>query len=225
MLMHAATPPHFRMGFLWTICLVAAMGGLLFGYDWVVIGGAKPFYEPYFGITDSPFSQGLAMSSALFGCLVGAAASGVLTDRYGRKWLLVLSAFLFTASGVGTAIAPEFISFNIARLVGGVGIGLASNLSPMYIAEVSPASMRGRFVSINQLTVVIGILAAQMVNWWIARDVPADATNAALLDSWYGQVGWRWMFAAETVPALLFFVTDVLCARESTLAGQGGPLR
>jgi SP family sugar porter-like MFS transporter len=194
------------MGFLWMICLVAAMGGLLFGYDWVVIGGAKPFYEPYFGITDSPFSQGLAMSGALFGCLVGAAASGALTDRYGRKWLLVWSAFLFTVSALGTAIAPEFISFNIARLVGGVGIGLASNLSPMYIAEVSPASMRGRFVSINQLTVVIGILAAQLVNWWIARDVPAEATGAALLESWYGQVGWRWMFGAETAPALLFFV-------------------
>jgi MFS transporter, SP family, arabinose:H+ symporter len=206
MLMPAATAPQIRMGFLWMICLTAAMGGLLFGYDWVVIGGAKPFYEPYFGITDSPFSQGLAMSSALFGCLVGAAASGALTDRYGRKWLLVCSAFLFTVSGVGTAIAPEFISFNIARLVGGVGIGLASNLSPIYIAEVSPASMRGRFVSINQLTVVIGILAAQLVNWWIARAVPADVTGAALLDSWYAQIGWRWMFGAETVPALLFFV-------------------
>lgn len=107
MLMPAATPTHFRMGFLWMICLVAAMGGLLFGYDWVVIGGAKPFYEPYFGITDSPFSQGLAMSGALFGCLAGAAASGALTDRYGRKWLLVGSAILFTASAIGTALAQN----------------------------------------------------------------------------------------------------------------------
>ena len=99
-------------------------GGLLFGYDWVVIGGAKPFYESYFNIADSPFMQGLAMSAALFGCLIGAAASGMFTDRYGRKWLLVLSAFLFAASSIGTAPAPEFITFNIARLVGGVGIGL-----------------------------------------------------------------------------------------------------
>ncbi len=204
--MRATATTHYRMGFLWMICLVAAMGGLLFGYDWVVIGGAKPFYEPYFGISDSPFSQGLAMSGALFGCLVGAAASGMLTDRYGRKWLLILAAFLFTASAIGTALAPEFISFNVARLVGGVGIGLASNLSPMYIAEISPAHLRGRFVSINQLTVVIGILAAQIVNWLIARGVPADATLAMLQESWYGQVGWRWMFGAETFPATAFFL-------------------
>jgi sugar porter (SP) family MFS transporter len=199
-------PTNFHMGFLWMICLVAAMGGLLFGYDWVVIGGAKPFYELYFNIAGSPFMQGLAMSAALFGCLIGVAASGMLTDRYGRKWLLVLSAFLFTASSIGTALAPDFITFNIARLVGGIGIGLASNLSPMYIAEISPAQMRGQFVSINQLTVVIGILAAQIVNWLIARDVPAEATRAALEGSWYAATGWRWMFAACAVPASAFFL-------------------
>jgi SP family sugar porter-like MFS transporter len=202
----AEITPHFRMGFLWAICLVAAMGGLLFGYDWVVIGGAKPFYELYFDIADRPFMQGLAMSAALFGCLIGAAASGMLTDRYGRKWLLVLSAFLFTASSIGTALSPEFVTFNIARLVGGIGIGLASNLSPMYIAEISPAQMRGRFVSINQLTVVIGILAAQIVNWLIARDVPADATRAVLAGSWYADTGWRWMFSACAIPASAFFL-------------------
>ena len=206
MLMHASAKTQFRMGFLWMICLVAAMGGLLFGYDWVVIGGAKPFYESYFDISDSPFMQGLAMSAALFGCLIGAAASGMLTDRYGRKWLLVLSGFLFTASAIGTALAPDFITFNVARLIGGIGIGLASNLSPMYIAEISPAHMRGRFVSINQLTVVIGILAAQIVNWLIARDVPADATLSTLIPVWYGQVGWRWMFGAESIPAAAFFL-------------------
>jgi MFS family permease len=101
------------------------------------------------------------MSAALFGCLIGAAASGMLSDRCGRKWLLVLSAILFTASSIDTALAPDFVTFNIARFIGGTGIGLASNLSPMYIAEISPAQMRGQFVSINQLTVVIGILAAQ----------------------------------------------------------------
>jgi SP family sugar porter-like MFS transporter len=206
MQMHDAATPKYNLALLWMICLVAAMGGLLFGYDWVVIGGAKPFYELYFDIVDSPFSQGLAMSGALFGCLIGAAASGALTDRYGRKRLLILSAFLFTASAIGTALAPEFISFNLARLVGGIGIGLASNLSPMYIAEISPAHLRGRFVSINQLTVVIGILAAQIVNWWIARGAPAEATPAVLLESWYGQLGWRWMFAAGTFPALAFFL-------------------
>jgi len=199
-------PTNFRMGYLWMICLVAAMGGLLFGYDWVVIGGAKPFYEPYFGITESAFAQGFAMSSALIGCLAGAAVSGVLTDRYGRKRLLVLAAALFTASGVGTGLAFDLTIFNLLRFMGGVGIGLASNLSPMFIAEISPAHMRGRFVSINQLTVVIGILAAQIVNWLIARGVPTGAKPAALLESWYGNYGWRWMFAAESAPALAFLL-------------------
>ena len=197
---------QYNMRFLWLICLVAAMGGLLFGYDWVVIGGAKPFYEPFFGISESPVWQGLAMSSALVGCLFGALISGALTDRFGRKRLLILAGFLFTLSAIGTAKAWGFWSFNIFRWIGGVGIGLASNLSPMYIAEVSPAAMRGRFVSINQLTIVIGILAAQLVNWQIAEAVPDEATVAFIRESWNGQVGWRWMFGAETVPASLFFL-------------------
>src|SRR6185295_14334799 len=206
MLRHAEAGSQFRMGFLWAICLVAAMGGLLFGYDWVVIGGAKPFYESYFAISDRPFMQGLAMSAALFGCLIGAAASGIFADRFGRKWLLVLSAFLFAASSIGTGLAPGFDTFCLARLAGGIGIGLASNLSPMYIAEISPAQMRGQFVAINQLTVVIGILAAQIVNWLIARNVPANMTPAALAGSWYEQFGWRWMFAACAIPAAVFFL-------------------
>jgi SP family sugar porter-like MFS transporter len=161
------------MAFLWLICLIAAMGGLLFGYDWVVIGGAKPFYEPFFGITDdTPFWRGWAQSSALVGCLVGALISGMLTDRCGRRRLLILAGALFTVSAIGTGLAWNFVSFNAFRVIGGLGIGLASNLSPMYIAEISPAEMRGRFVSINQLTIVIGILAAQIVNWVIADSVP-----------------------------------------------------
>ena len=195
------------MAFIWLICLVAAMGGLLFGYDWVVIGGAKPFYEPYFGITDAtPFLRGFAQSSALFGCLVGAVLSGIISDKSGRKKLLILSGLLFTVSAVGTAFAGSFIAFNVFRIIGGVGIGLASNLSPMYIAEISPARMRGRFVSINQLTIVIGILVAQIVNWLIARPVPEGASTEYILASWNGQSGWRWMFGAETAPAFLFFL-------------------
>ena len=128
----------YRMGFLWMICLVAAMGGLLFGYDWVVIGGAKPFYEPFFGISDLPLLQGWAMSSALVGCLVGAITSGALSDRFGRKRLLILSGLLFSVSAVGTALASNFTAFNIFRVIGGVGIGLASSLSPMFIAEIPP---------------------------------------------------------------------------------------
>jgi MFS transporter, SP family, arabinose:H+ symporter len=204
------TPPQksdlYHLGFLWRICLVAAMGGLLFGYDWVVIGGAKPFYEPYFGIADNPFLQGLAMSTALFGCLAGAAVSGVLSDRYGRKPLLIAAACWFTLSAVLTALAWNFTTFNIARFIGGIGIGLASNLSPMYIAEISPASMRGRLVSINQLTIVSGILAAQTTNWLIAQEGSADAPLAEIVSSWNGQLGWRWMFAAGAPPAMAFLL-------------------
>jgi SP family arabinose:H+ symporter-like MFS transporter len=195
------------MGFLWLICLVAAMGGLLFGYDWVVVGGAKPFYEPHFNITDEmPFQRGWAQSSALVGCIFGALMSGMLTDRFGRKRLLILSAALFTTSAVWTGLSWDFTSYNLARILGGLGLGLASNLSPMYIAEVSPAAMRGRFVSINQLTIVIGVLAAQIVNWLIARPVPEEATQEFIRQSWNGQVGWRWMFGSETAPAVLFLL-------------------
>jgi len=181
-------PVSYNMKFVWMICVVAAMGGLLFGYDWVVVGGAKAFYEPYFGITDEmPLERGVAMSSALFGCIIGAVVSGMLADKLGRKRLLISSGLLFTISAIGTGLSWSFLSYNIARIIGGIGIGLASNLSPMYIAEISPAAMRGKFVSINQLTIVIGILAAQIVNMMIARPVPtadqlcllADETSAA----------------------------------------------
>ncbi len=177
------------------------MGGLLFGYDWVVIGGAKPFYELYFGIADSPFMQGLAMSTALLGCLVGAMVAGVAADRYGRKPLLTTSAVLFTVSAVATGLFNDFTLFNVARFVGGVGIGVASALSPMYIAEVSPAAIRGRMVSLNQMTIVLGILSAQIVNMLLARE-----TSVAESQAWNVAWGWRWMFWAETLPAALFLV-------------------
>ncbi len=202
--------PPYNLAFVWRVCLVAAMGGLLFGYDWVVIGGAKPFYEPYFGLTGAAqaWRAGWAMSSALAGCLAGALLSGAASDRFGRKRLLVAAAFLFTVSAVWTALADTYDGFIWARIVGGVGIGLASNVSPMYIAESSPAEMRGRFVSVNQLTIVIGVLAAQVVNLLIYQVAPVakDAAPEVVLNSWNGQWGWRWMFAAEAVPAGLFFL-------------------
>jgi len=188
-------------GFLYFICAVSAMGGLLFGYDWVVIGGAKPFYEIYFAITESPLMQGVAMSTALVGCLFGAMVAGAAADRYGRKPLLMLSAVLFTVSAVATGLFNDFTLFNIARFVGGVGIGVASALSPMYIAEVSPAEIRGRMVSLNQMTIVLGILAAQIVNMLLARD-----TSVADSQMWNVEWGWRWMFWAETLPAALFLL-------------------
>lgn len=187
--------------FLYFICMVSAMGGLLFGYDWVVIGGAKPFYELFFGISDSPVLQGVAMTTALIGCLIGAMVAGALADRYGRKPLLTLSAVLFTVSAIGTGLFNDFTLFNIARFIGGIGIGVASALAPMYIAEVSPADIRGRMVSLNQMTIVLGILAAQIVNMLLARD-----TSVAESQAWNLAWGWRWMFWAETLPAALFLI-------------------
>lgn len=182
------------------------MGGLLFGYDWVVIGGAKPFYEQFFGIAGNPSMQGWAMSSALMGCLFGALIAGPLSDKYGRRPILILSAGLFICTAWGTGAADTFTIFTIYRLIGGFAIGVASSLSPIYIAEIAPSDMRGRFVSINQLTVVLGILSAQIVNWLIAEPVPADATAQDILNSWNGQTGWRWMFWAMMVPSVLFFI-------------------
>jgi len=190
----------FNIKYIFSIAMVSAMGGLLFGYDWVVIGGAKPFYEQFFNIAHSPNLQGWAMSSALIGCLAGAILSGLLSDKYGRKRLLLFSAFLFLLSAIGTGATDNFTNFILFRILGGIGIGLASNLSPMYIAEISPASMRGRFVSLNQLTIVIGILAAQLINWQIAEPVLPEATEANILASWNGQMGWRWMFWIEIIP-------------------------
>jgi SP family arabinose:H+ symporter-like MFS transporter len=196
----------YNWNYLLSITLVSALGGLLFGYDYVVIGGAKPFYEPFFGITESAFWQGWAMSCALIGCLGGSVLSGWLSDRYGRKKLLILSASLFISASLGTGAADTFVAFVLFRILGGIGIGLASNLSPMYIAEITPGNVRGRFVSLNQLTIVIGILAAQIINWRIAQPVPAGATTADILNSWNGQTGWRWMFYVCTIPASLFFI-------------------
>lgn len=196
----------FNKRFILGITLVSAMGGLLFGYDWVVIGGAKPFYERFFEITQSPHLQGWAMSSALIGCLVGAMVSGFLSDKYGRKLPLITAALLFTVAAIGTGTVNNFTPFVIFRMIGGIGIGLASAISPMYIAEISPARMRGRLVSVNQLTIVIGILAAQIINYLIADKVAEGATDQVILQSWNGQSGWRWMFWAGSVPALLFFV-------------------
>ncbi|QDK17511.1 MFS transporter [Leclercia adecarboxylata] len=203
--MNNSAQTQLKMGYVWTICLVAACGGLLFGYDWVVIGGAKPFYEAWFSITD-PAQSGWAMSSALVGCIFGALVSGWCADKFGRKWPLILSAVLFSASAWGTAVASSFDMFVVYRIVGGVGIGIASALSPLYIAEVSPADKRGRFVAINQLTIVVGVLAAQLINLMIAEPVAPGATQEAIVQTWNGQTGWRWMFGAELVPALAFLV-------------------
>jgi sugar porter (SP) family MFS transporter len=196
-------PVPIRLGYVGAVAFVAAMGGLLFGYDWVVIGGAKPFFEAYFGI-QSPAFSGLINSCALLGCLAGAILAGFWSDRLGRKRLLVGAALLFGVTSLGNATAASAAIFIAWRILGGVAIGLASNLSPMYIAEIAPAHLRGRLVSINQLTIVVGILLAQFVNWFVVRHLPAGADADFIRASWYGQSAWRWMFGLTAVPSALF---------------------
>lgn len=197
----------FNIKYLLGISMVSALGGLLFGYDLVVIGGAKEFYELVYNLS-TPAIQGWAVSSCIVGCIIGAMSVGKPADAFGRKKLLIISAVMFLISALGSGYAPTFTQFVLYRLLGGIGMGIASTLSPMYIAEVSPANLRGRFVSLNQMTIVIGILLAQLVNYLILQShpVPDGVEGAALLDTWNGTTGWRLMFAAEAIPALLFFL-------------------
>ena len=188
---------------MWGIATVAALGGLLFGYDWVVIGGARQFFEIYFHL-QSASAVGWANSCALVGCFAGSLVAGTLGNRYGRKPVLVVSAVLFAISSILTGWAFSFAAFIAWRITGGIAIGLSSNISPLYIAEVSPAAHRGRLVSLNQFAVVVGILLAQIVNWQIAAPIRAHASAQDLFLSWNVQTGWRWMFTAVAVPAAIF---------------------
>ncbi len=226
--------------YIWMISCVAAMGGLLFGCDWVVIGGAKPFFEPYFnlpeiarqwnqhalarllGLNTEEALSGWANSCALLGCLLGSLAAGRLSDKFGRKKLLIASAFLFLSSSILTGWAANFDQFVTWRILGGVAIGMASNLSPLYIAEVAPAAMRGRLVTLNQLTIVFGILGAQLLNMVIAQKVPDKASALMIAQSWNGQYGWRWMFTAVAAPSLLFLLSALVIPESPRWLVQNG---
>jgi len=217
----AETFGHYNSGYVWSISSAGALGGLLFGYDWVVIGGAKPFYERYFQL-NSEGLVGWANSCALVGCLLGSMIAGGMSDRLGRKKLLTLSAILFAVSSVLTGWAHHFSSFVFWRIIGGVAIGIASNVSPTYIAEVSPAAWRGRLVTLNQLTIVVGILAAQIINWLIADRVPESATAEIIRLSWNGQYGWRWMFTAVAVPSIVFFISAMFIPESPRWLAKSG---
>ncbi len=197
----------FRPVYTGVIAFVAALGGLLFGYDWVVIGGAKPFYEVYFNLPASPHADALigwATACALVGCLIGSGIAGAFSDRLGRRTVLIASAILFAVSSILTGWAHSFPAFIFWRITGGVAIGLASNVSPVYISEISPARWRGRLVSLNQLALVVGILLAQVVDWRISLH---NADPSLSLTSWPVQYGWRWMFTAVAFPSAVFFLT------------------
>ena len=170
--------------------MVAAIGGLLFGFDTAVINGAIVFIKQQFGLNDSQTE--MAASSLLLGCVVGASVAAFTSDRFGRKRVLLAAATLFTLSSIGAALPRDLIEFSLARLVGGVAIGIASTLSPLYIAEISPAQKRGLLVSLNQLAIVTGILLSYSVNYLLTGAGPAN---------------WRWMFASAAVPSIAFFLT------------------
>ena len=175
--------------------LVATLGGLLFGYDTAVISGAIGFLQQHFDLTAT--MKGWAAASALAGCVIGVAVAGELNDRLGRRTTLLVSAILFLISAIGTALPRTLVEFIIFRIVGGLGVGAASMTSPMYIAEISPARIRGRMVSVNQLAIVFGMLAVYFVNYFIARG--GD-------EAWNVEMGWRWMFGSEAAPAMLLLV-------------------
>jgi sugar porter (SP) family MFS transporter len=182
--------------FLWFISLVATMGGLMFGFDIAIISGAVPFIQAYFKWDE--LWLGWGVSSLLLGCILGAFGSGLLTDRYGRKRIMMGLALFFALSSLATALATASWFFVSARIIGGLAVGAASVLSPMYIAEVAPSGMRGRLVSIYQLAITFGILVSYLVNF-LLHDLDYN---------------WRWMFATGVLPSVLFF-TGLLFIPES----------
>jgi SP family xylose:H+ symportor-like MFS transporter len=206
------------IAYVLVITMVATLGGLLFGYDTAVISGAEKSIQAYLidGLSLSTLVHGATTSSALIGCIIGGALSGIFALRLGRKKSLMLAAFLFFLSALGSAF-PEFllftpgkptmgllVAFNIYRILGGIGVGLASAVVPMYIGEIAPAHMRGRLVSLNQFAIIFGMLVVYFVNWGIASGQSLD---------WINSIGWRRMFLSESIPAglfgvLLFFVPE-----------------
>ncbi len=190
----ASNPPvGVNLRYLVPICVVATLGGLLFGYDTGVISGAIEPLTARFGLSD--FMKGWASGCVLIGCAAGVLLVGPLSDRFGRKPALFLAAAMFLASALGTALPPDIGTFIAFRFLGGVGIGIASISTPMYIAEIAPAHLRGRMVAVNQIAIVGGIAATSFVNYFIAQ---------AGDEAWLVTTGWRWMFGAGVLPAVLF---------------------
>ncbi|MCF8566546.1 sugar porter family MFS transporter [Alicyclobacillus tolerans] len=184
-----------NLSFVTLVSIVAALGGLLFGYDTAVISGAIGFMQQKFAL--GSVMTGWVVSSLLVGAIVGAGIAGVLSDKYGRKGMLIVAAILFSLGSIGSAIPSAISEFVAARILGGIGIGISSTLVPLYIAEIAPAKYRGRLVSLNQLAVVIGISAIYFVN----RSVANAGTPA-----WDVSSAWRWMFGLGLIPGMAFMI-------------------
>ncbi|RUT25646.1 MFS transporter [Asaia sp. W19] len=181
------------------ICAVAALGGILFGYDTSVISGAIGPIRAHFQLSDA--ATGWAVSSVILGCIIGAFSSGWLAHTLGRRMALFVCAILFSVQSIGAALAPDFLQFVLYRILGGLAVGIASAVSPMYMSEVSPKDMRGRALSMEQFAIVLGALLVYVVNYLIA----ARASTA-----WLETMGWRWMLGSEIVPCLIFCATIFL---------------
>jgi SP family arabinose:H+ symporter-like MFS transporter len=184
-----------NMKFVYFISAIAAFGGLLFGYDTAVIAGAIGFIETKFQL--SPAMTGWAASSAIWGCVIGAMGAGYMSDKFGRKKILIITAILFAISAIGAAIPTTLNQFVIARIIGGIGVGAASMLSPLYISEIAPADKRGMLVTLYQLAIVLGINIIYFVNLLIA---------GSGTEQWNIDMGWRYMLGSGIIPSALFLV-------------------
>ena len=206
---------QYNKSYIFGITLVATLGGLLFGYDTAVISGAEESLQAFLirPLGLNSLVHGATVSSALIGCIIGGMMSGFFSNRLGRKKTLLIASMLFFISALGSGY-PEtlffewgkpsvalLVTFNIYRIIGGIGVGLASAVSPMYISEISPAEIRGRLVSFNQFAIIFGMLVVYFVNWSIASGQSIE---------WINTIGWRRMFASEAIPAALFGILLLL---------------
>ena len=192
-----------NMGYITFLSVVAALGGFLFGYDTAVISGTVSQVSSQFTLTT--MQSGWYVGCALVGSIIGVIFAGKLSDNFGRKKTMLISAVLFTISSIGCAISANLDQLVIYRMIGGAGIGIVSVVCPLYISEVSPASHRGRMVSLYQLAVTIGFLGAYLMNYYLLNLSENFSSNNPLLLKIFGTEVWRGMLGAETVPALLFF--------------------
>lgn len=200
--------------FLLVVVAIVTLGGLLFGFDMAVISGAIPLVQEQFELTAT--LEGWFVSSALLGAVLGVAASGELSDRFGRKRLLISSGLLFSLSAFGCAFAPSFSYLVIARITGGVAVGVASNITPLYISEVAPAKIRGALVTCYQLAITVGILLAYLSNVWILQlsEALEPASSGYIIQYLFLEDSWRAMFGIELIPAVIFS-TGLLFVPES----------